>query len=125
MLPPVVYIAGPFRAADAWAIEKNIRRAEELAWEVWALGAAAVCPHCNTRFFQNSLRDEVWLQGDLAILAKCDAVLLTPDWERSQGARTEVLFAAQRGIPIFEDLGELAGWLKVGEREEAGYGAGV
>jgi hypothetical protein len=116
LLPPVVYIAGPFRAPHAWAIEKNIRRAEELAWEVWALGAAAMCPHANTRFYQDSLSDDVWLRGDLAILAKCDGVLLTEDWSRSAGARAEFKFAEERGIPIFYTLGELNGWLR--EREE-------
>jgi hypothetical protein len=93
-------------------IHRNIQRAEALSWEVWALGAAAVCPHLNTAHFQDSLPDDIWLLGDLAILAKCDAMILTPDWERSSGARAEREFAEQRGIPVFEDLADLNGWLK-------------
>jgi hypothetical protein len=115
-LPPVIYIAGPFRGPHARIIEANVRRAEDLSWEVWALGAAAICPHTMTRFWQDSLPDDVWLVGDLAILAKCDGVLLTPDWSRSAGARAEFKFAEERGIPIFYTLGELNGWLR--EREE-------
>jgi hypothetical protein len=100
----VVYIAGPFRGANSWEMENNIRRAEGLALEVWKLGAAAICPHANTRFFQGAAPDEVWLDGDLAILSKCDAVLLTPDWKKSKGATAEYLHAADYDIPVFLSL---------------------
>lgn len=107
----VVYVAGPFRGPTSWEIEENIRRAERLALDVWRLGAACICPHTNTRFFQGAANDEVWLRGDLAILEKCDAVMLTPDWERSSGATAEVAHAKARGIPVFATLGELARWV--------------
>lgn len=107
----VVYIAGPYRGADAWAIESNIRRAEALALAVWKRGAAAVCPHANTRYFQGAAPDHVWLDGDLAILAKCDAVLMTPDWERSSGASAEYVFAKERGIKVLLTLEELDDYL--------------
>lgn len=103
----VVYIAGPFRGPNAWEIEQNIRRAEALALEVWRAGFAALCPHTNTRFFQGAAPDEVWLAGDLELLGRCDAVLLTLDWQRSSGARAEVDYAKTRGIPVFETLAEL------------------
>ncbi len=108
----LVYVAGPFRGSSAWEIECNIRRAETLALEVWRLGAAALCPHCNTRFFQNAAPDEVWLAGDLVMLERCDAVLLTDDWERSSGARAEVQHARNRCIPCFYNLTELKTWLE-------------
>jgi nucleoside 2-deoxyribosyltransferase len=103
----VVYIAGPFRGANAWEIEQNIRRAEELALEAWRSGFAVICPHTNTRFFQGAAEDRIWLDGDLEILRRCDAVLLTADWERSSGARAEVDVARALGIPVFCALGEL------------------
>jgi len=109
----VVYVAGPFRGPDHWAIENNIRRAEALALEVWKLGAAAICPHSNTRFYQGALPDHVWLDGDLAILARCDAILLTEDWQNSQGARAEHTFAMNKGIPIFHTLTGLSRFLYV------------
>jgi Domain of unknown function (DUF4406) len=107
----VVYVAGPFRGPDSWTIENNIRRAETLALEVWRIGAAAICPHTNTRFFQGAAPDNVWLDGDLAILAKADAILMTPDWERSSGARAELAFAHGQNIPAFYDIAELRNWL--------------
>lgn len=107
----VVYIAGPFRGPSAWDIEENIRRAERLALEVWRMGAAALCPHTNTRFFQGAADDSVWLDGDLELLARCDAVLMTPDWHRSSGARAEEEFARKRGIPVFYESDILQKWL--------------
>ena len=111
----VVYVAGPFRAVNAWEVEENIRRAERLALEVWRLGAACVCPHTNTRFFQGAAPDEVWLEGDLEILRRCDAVILTEDWKRSSGARAEVKAAERLGIPVFDEIVELSAWLECGD----------
>jgi len=106
----VVYIAGPFRGPSAWDIEENIRRAERLALEAWRAGFAVICPHTNTRFFQGAAPDEVWLEGDLEILRRCDAVLLTSDWERSSGARAEVAAARAARIPVFADIRDLVRW---------------
>lgn len=111
-LPPVVYVAGPFRGRDAYEIECNIRRAEAVALEVWRLGCAALCPHANTRYFQGAADDAVWLTGDLAMLARCDALVLTPDWARSSGAAAERDFAIRRGLPVFESVDALADWVR-------------
>lgn len=120
----VVYVAGPFRCSsqhmpgqqDCWGIQTNVMAAMALGLEVWRMGAAALVPHANTMFFQNAAKDEVWLDGDLAMLAKCDAVLMTPDWQRSTGARAEEAFARERGIPVFYDLDALRVWVS---REKA------
>lgn len=117
----LVYVAGPFRGANSWDIECNIRRAETLALEVWRLGAACICPHTNTRFYQGAAEDSVWLDGDLEMLKRCDAVMLTPDWMKSSGAKAEVEFARNHGIRIFESLDVLAAWLKVEGASSALY----
>jgi len=108
----VIYVAGPFRGPDHWAIENNIRRAEALALEVWKLGAAAICPHANTRFYQGACPDEVWLAGDLEILLRCDAILLTEDWSKSVGAKEEYLFAMKQRMPVLLDIAELKRFLR-------------
>jgi hypothetical protein len=94
-------VAGPFRGPSHWAIAENIRNAERLALQVWKRGAAAICPHANTAHFQDAAPDEVWLEGDIAILKRCDAVLMTEDWERSAGAREERRVAMVERIPVF------------------------
>lgn len=108
----VGYVAGPFRGKDHWEIAENIRNAERLALEVWRLGGAAViCPHANTAHYQDAAPDHIWLDGDLEMLARCDFVIMTPDWRRSKGATAEHDFAVERGIPVFFDLPTLEQWL--------------
>jgi len=97
----LVYIAGPFRAATAWEIEQNVRRAEELALEVARAGAMPVCPHTNTRFFHGQCTDEFWLAGTLELLRRCDAVVAAYGWERSSGSRAEIETAFKLGTPVF------------------------
>lgn len=98
----LVYIAGPFRAPDQWKQFQNIRRAETLAFEVWKLGAVAICPHLNTMHFQDALPDSVWLDGDLEIVKRCDAVVMVHGWEDSKGSLKERELAFKLGIPVFE-----------------------
>ncbi|KKM17552.1 hypothetical protein LCGC14_1674630 [marine sediment metagenome] len=105
----VVYIAGPFRADSSWKIEENIRRAEALALDAWKMGYAVICPHANTRFYQGECDDRVWLDGDLEILSRCDAVLLALGWKNSTGACEEVKHANRNGIPVYERLIDLIG----------------
>ncbi len=108
----VIYIAGPFRGPNAWEIERNIRRAEEIALACWRLGAAVICPHANTRFFTGAAPDEVWLEGDMELLKRSDAVMLTENWSRSSGATAEREEARRFGLPVFESLEQLSRWLK-------------
>lgn len=108
----VVYVAGPFRGANSWEMEQNIRHAEVLALGVWRLGAAALCPHTNTRFFQGAADDSVWLDGDIELLRRCDAIIMTDNWMASVGARAEHNYAETWGIPVLYSLAELRKWLR-------------
>lgn len=96
----VIYIAGPFRASSAWGVEQNVRRAEEVAYQVWAAGYVAVCPHTNTRFFDQSLPDQIFIDGTLEMMRRCDAVLVLPGHERSQGTLGEIREAARLNMPM-------------------------
>lgn len=106
-----MYIAGPFRGKTEWDRQQNIRRAEALALEVWKLGAAAICPHKNTEHFDGSAPDELWLKGDIEILLRCNAVILTDNWHLSSGAREEFRMAQKWNIPIFFTVHGLKEWL--------------
>lgn len=119
----VIYIAGPFRAKpnplDQWVQKRNIDEAAALALDVWKLGAVACCPHLNTSPFQGSLPDDAWLDGDLTLMKRCDAVLLTSRWGESDGARVERDIALEHGIPVFYSLDQLEAWLVCFQEEAA------
>lgn len=98
----VIYIAGKYRGPNAWAIEQNIRAAEEVAAKVWAMGHAALCPHANARhMLEGLISDEAALAGTLELMRRCDAVVLVPNWRDSEGARAEVAEADRLGLPVF------------------------
>jgi hypothetical protein len=104
-------VAGPFRGPTAWDIERNVRRAEELAFEVFQLGAMPLIPHANTRFFHGQGPDEFWIEGTLELLRRSDALILVDGWTRSSGSRGEVIEARAMGRPVFNAIPELAEWL--------------
>jgi nucleoside 2-deoxyribosyltransferase len=106
----VVYVAGPYRNPSNWEIHRNIFVAETLAFEVWKAGMCALSPHLNTAHFQYALPDEVWLQGDLEMLRRCDALIVTMGWENSAGTRAEVAFAKSHDIPVFFTIAGLKRW---------------
>ena len=49
----------------------------------------------------------MWLEGDLEMMKRCDAVLMVPGWEKSQGAMIEYKVAINRGLPVFCSLVDL------------------
>jgi len=99
----IVFIIGPYRADSAWEREQNIRRAEEVALDVWKAGHVALCPHSMTRYYQDALPDDVWLTGMRRLLMACEAVVLVPGWSKSAGSSLEIDVAEERGIPVFDD----------------------
>lgn len=120
MKKPVVYVAGPFRSvnkasgkSDAWGVQQNVMAAMAVSLEVWKRGAVGLCPHANTMFFQGAAgcEDSVWLDGDIELLDRSDAILMTPDYERSSGARAELAHALDKGIPALYTIGDLEQFL--------------
>ncbi len=107
----LVYVAGPYRGKTAWEVECNIQRARELGAEVAELGAYPVIPHSNTSHFDGLASDELWLEGTLELMRRCDAVIFHPEWKRSSGSRAERAEAERLGLPCFDNEYQLRGWL--------------
>lgn len=120
MMPilPVVYIAGPYRAPTPRKILANIWAAQEAALAVWRAGAVAICPHSNCYLFDSEAPDDVWMDGDLELLRRSDAILLVTGWEASVGATREQQLAVELGLPIFYDTGSYAlqSWIEQWKR---------
>ncbi len=83
------------------------------------MGLSVICPHKNTALFDGELPPEVWLRGDMTMLARCDAIVRIPG--KSEGADAEMNFAKLRGIQRFWwsdnvfDVAAIELWAKTGE----------
>lgn len=117
----LIYIAGPYRpytsADGTWVgTPMNIRNAEitavHLVDMLGHLGLFPVVPHLNTRDFENQVKqnnDQYFLDGTMAMLERCDAVLLTmPNADEvSSGTKAEVHRAHQLGIQVYRSFDSL------------------
>jgi hypothetical protein len=103
----LVYIAGPFRGPTTWDIAQNVRAAEALGLEVAKCGYMPVIPHANTALFNGQCTDQFWLEGTLLLLSRCDIVVTLPNWPCSSGAKAEVAYAKEHGIPVYHKVSDL------------------
>ena len=97
----IIYIAGPLRASTAWATEKNIRVAEDYGLIVANLGLVPLIPHSMYRFFSGAKNDRYWLAATVQLLQRCDAVLMLPHWNESEGSKAEFAEASRINLPVF------------------------
>lgn len=102
MMPPLIYIAGPFRGPTPLDVRRNCEAARDLGFEVARLGGYPVIPHLMTADFDKQLTDDFWLQGTMALLKACDAVVLHVRWEQSSGAVAERAMALELGMSVFD-----------------------
>ena len=107
---PVVYVAGRFRAADGWKINENVFAAEKAGRKVAALGAMPLIPHSIGAHMAGTEDDTFWLTGTLELMRRCDAVLVLPGYQESQGAMGEIAEAQRIGMPVIMPLDGAPGW---------------
>lgn len=98
--PKLVYIAGPYRGANAWEVEQNIQRAEAIAADVFETGHYPLCVHTMYRNFDGTMTGQFWLDATMEMMRRCDVVLILPHSDNSEGTRGEMLEAMARRIPI-------------------------
>jgi nucleoside 2-deoxyribosyltransferase len=94
----IIYLSGPYRGK----VEENIKAARKVAIELWEDGYTVICPHLNTANFEKDclIKDESYLSGDFEILSRCDAMIVLPNFEHSEGTLEEIRYASGRGIPV-------------------------
>jgi len=106
----VIYVAGPYRAKTEWGLVQNIRHAEQASIKLWREGWAVICPHKNTSFLGGAVHDgddgdsSIWLDGDLEILRRCDAIFMLNGWTNSEGARKEFELACELRLGVFFEI---------------------
>lgn len=125
---PLIYVAGPYRAATRDDIARNIDAARVVGISAAALGWFPVIPHANTAHMEldlPDLGDDFWLRGTMEMMERCDAVVLVPGWENSAGTLGEIARADELRIPIFRTLDTLPSarafieWIKASESRRA------
>jgi hypothetical protein len=114
----LILIAGPYRSGtggDPALIARNLARLEEASWPVFALGhipmigewvALPILRVASEGGDDLDAAPDVMYETAARLLQHCDAVLRLPG--ESSGADTDVRIAAERGLPVFNDLAELA-----------------
>jgi hypothetical protein len=112
-VPPVkrlvIYIAGPYRAPSAKQISENVRAAEAVGQELLRRGHCVICPHSMTHDWDvvTGIADEVFLEIDLELLRRCDAICMIEGWEHSVGAKGELSLARALGLRVFMDVADV------------------
>ena len=96
----LIYIAGPYRSRTEYGLELNIRAAERAAARLWREGWAVICPHKNSAHMGGVAPDRVFLDGDLEILRRCDAIYMLKKWELSTGAKDELKLARKLKLEV-------------------------
>lgn len=109
---PVYYMASPYTAYPE-GIEEAFHLACAVAGAFIQRGMIVFSPiaHSHPLVELGGVENthEVWMEQDLHILAKCDALLAikAPGWENSKGMKMEIEEAGRLGIPvIYYDLEE-------------------
>lgn len=104
--PPMIYVAGPY-TGDVVA---NIQRAEEVSITLIRNGWHVITPHKNTAGYEQyengtTITKSTWLEMDLNILERCDAMYVMDDYRASPGTMGEIGFAIEQCIPVyFEEI---------------------
>jgi len=105
----VIYVAGKYTGGSEWNTYLNIHRAKVAARKLWGEGWVVICPHANTAFFGGPENHEIdrlrWLNGDIEILSRCDAIFMLRGFEQSRGAKRELEVAIERGLEVYYEGG--------------------
>lgn len=105
-----VYVSGPYTAAMPEQRDANVVVARNVAAELIRRGFVPMVPHTMTHGWErhySDLRYRDYLRVGALWLERCDAILMLPNWERSDGARCEHELACSLGLRIYYDIEEL------------------
>lgn len=99
----LIYVSGPYSSPHPWVQQENIKKGVEVARLISTLpGLFAHSPHAATANWDGpDIPYEKFLEADLLILARMDAIVMMSRWTDSKGARVEHAEALRLGKPVF------------------------
>jgi len=98
----IIYVAGKYRGQSEREVFENIICARRAALKLWEANWAVICPHTNSIFMGSQLGgDEKFIEGDLEIVRRCDAIFMLRDWSDSKGATLEREEAIKAGLEVY------------------------
>ncbi len=99
----IYYICSRYRGKDKAEVDKHIQYAKDLTREVLLQDCCAVTPHLYmTNCLKDSDPDEriLGLKAALALLEKCDAVVVGQKYGISKGMTAEIAHAKKLNLPV-------------------------
>ncbi len=112
-----VYVAGLLTPRGHWsshpAIDYIINRREMIKWglKTFLAGFTPFVPAFDMDFWTvaegQPITEAMIKRYSKDWLEVCDAVMLTPGWEKSLGTLAEIKLAERLNIPVFKNLDEL------------------
>lgn len=105
----LLYISGQITNQHKGCQSLNVQRGKHYARKWFKNGFAIHCPHLQTNGFQDMGKWKDFIYRDLAVLSKCDGIVMIPGWRYSKGALVEHMFASANQIPIIHDDEQVAG----------------
>ena len=111
---PLIYLAGPYSAPNSHVIFENCTSAIAIAQQVIELGAYPVLSHALGLFCQDGCGQgyDWWCAATKLQMLRCDAVLMLPGWQGSNGAIGEHAAAVAADMPVFTMVRELPTFIK-------------
>jgi hypothetical protein len=90
----------------------NVRDLARIGLELLREGFAPFCPALDFLYFMLLREDERITEPMIKRFSKdwlrrCDAILMTPGWEKSTGSIAEKLVAEGLGLPVFYTVNEI------------------
>jgi hypothetical protein len=108
---PHIYIAHKYTEPSPYLVQRHIDRARLYAQEVAIMGGMPITPGLVSGNFDGIQDYQWWCDAYIQLMRRCDAVFMTPGWEKSNGATAELTEALRLGMPVFYHLTELKRWI--------------
>ena len=99
-----IYISGPITGVEPFIAFRMFSNAE---WKIQQLGHIAVNPLKIGFNLPKDFTHQDYMDIDMVILEKMDAILMLDGWEESRGCTREFGYASRTDLPIFYSLNEI------------------